>query len=314
MKEKPLCTIIIATIGRPEYFGAALASVSAQTYRPLNILISDNAANPPIDRAEIQNWAPGADVRLVRHNTRLTAVKHANFCLQEATGEFVFLMSDDDLIAPDYINTAMECMETDSQVGVVISQQTKIDESFFGPISRATIQFKTLTGSNFVTQWAIENKMPNLLTTAPMLARRLEILEHGGFPDYPDGSHSPNLLLFKLCLGVKVGVLDGGYYYRIYPMSSGLLTPWGLLLTATENYDRDLLELHQQGRIKKELIRALLLGNTRLLVARWRNIYRHWKGLGNKVTPVFDIAFRILRLGWLHGLGTVPKIHRYLDF
>ena len=182
--SKPLCTVIIPTIGRPKYFGAALASVAAQTYHPLNILVSDNAAKPPIDHAEIHKLAPANNVRLVRCPTRLAGAEHINLCLKEADGEYLLLMSDDDLIAPGYVSAAMECILRDPDVNVVVSKQTQIDENFLKPVCDFPIDFKALPGNEYVTRWFTTGGL-GVLTVFPMLARRLDILECGGLPNYP---------------------------------------------------------------------------------------------------------------------------------
>jgi glycosyltransferase involved in cell wall biosynthesis len=312
MNDKPLCTIILPTIGRPKYFGAALASVAAQTYRPLEILISDNAANPPVEPVEFQPM-PQVNVRWVRRPARIEPAAHINLCVKEAEGEYVFLMSDDDLMAPGYIAASMECILSEPAVNAVIARQIRVEESFFGPIADAPIPFETLPGNGFVSRWLIEGKLNDILTTFPMLARRRQMLECGGLPGYPDASNSTNTLLFELCLGAKAGLLDGGYYYRVYPTSEGLKTPWRWLLAATQDYDRDLLALHKKGRLENRLFLAITRGNTNLLISRWKQHYRRRAGFENKVRPVLDIAFRIINLGWHYGLGTVPRLYKYFD-
>jgi len=312
MKDNPLCTIIVPTVGRPKYIGAALASVAAQTYRPLEILISDNAPNPSVEIGELQRQSPEAKVRLIRPlPPLLEPARHFNLCVKEARGEYVFIMGDDDLMSPGYIAASMECILGEPSVNAVIARQTRIGESFFGPVSTAPIHFKTLPGDEFVSQWLIEGKLPDVLTTFPMVARRRHMLECGGLPEYPDASHSTNTLILQLCLGAKLGLLDGGYYYRVYPTSGGLGTLWRKLIAATQDYDRDLLVLHKKGRLEKELFLAIVRGNTHLLISRWKQLYRRRPGFENKVRPVLDIAFRIFNLGWRHGLGAMPKLHKY---
>ena len=312
MKDNPLCTIIVPTIGRPKYIGAALASVAAQTYRPLEILISDNGPNPSVEIGEIQRQAPQAKVRLIRPLPPFLApARHFNLCLKEAQGEYVFIMGDDDLMSPGYIGASMECILGEPSVNAVIARQIRVAESFFGPVSDAPIQFTTLTGEEFLSQWMIEGKLQDVLTTFPMVARRRQVLEYGGLPEYPDASHSTNTLILQLCLGAKLGLLDGGYYYRIYPTSGGLATPWRNLVAANQEHERDMLDLHKAGRLERKLFLALIRGNTHLLVGRWKQLYRRRPGLKNKVRPVFDIATRIFNLGRLYGLGAVPKLHKY---
>jgi hypothetical protein len=159
----------------------------------------------------------------------------------------------------------------------------------------------------------IERKLQDVLTTFPMVARRRQLLEYGGLPEYPDASHSTNTLILQLCLGAKLGLLDEGYYYRVYPTSGGLAASWRKLVAATQDYDRDLLDLHRQGRLKKSFLLALMHSNTQLLILRWKNLYRQRPGFENKVRPVRDIAFRIFNLGCRHGLGVMPKLHKYFN-
>jgi glycosyltransferase involved in cell wall biosynthesis len=314
MKDNPLCTIIVPTVGRPKYIGAALASVAAQTYRPLEILISDNAPNPSVEIEEIQRQAPQASVRLIRPlPPLLEPARHFNLCLKEAQGEYVFIMGDDDLMSPGYIAASMECILGEPSVHAVIARQTRIEESFFGPVSSAPIHFKTMTGDEFVAQWVVERKLQDVLTTFPMVARRRQLLECGGLPEYPDASHSTNTLILQLCLGARMGLLDGGYYYRVYPTSGGLAADWRKLVAATQDYDRDLLALHRQGRLQKKFFLELVHSNTQLLILRWKNLYRQRPGFGNKVRPVLDIVFRILNLGWHYGFGVMPKLHKYFN-
>ncbi len=311
MKDNPLCTIIVPTVGRPKYIGAALASVAAQTYRPLEILISDNAPNPSVEIGEIQRQSPQAKVRLIRPlPPLLEPARHFNLCVKEAQGEYVFIMGDDDLMSPGYIAASMECILSEPSVSAVIARQTRIEESFFGPISSAPIHFTTLTGDEFLTHWVIEGKLQDVLTTFPMVARRRQLLECGGLPEYPDASHSTNTLLLQLCLGAKLGLLDGGYYYRVYATSGGLATPWRKLVAATQDHERDLLDLHKTGRLERKLLLALIRGNTQLLIARWNQLYRHRSGLKNRVRPVLDITLRLFSVGWRYGLGSLPKIHK----
>jgi glycosyltransferase involved in cell wall biosynthesis len=312
MNEKPLCTVILPTIGRPKFFGPALASVAAQTYRPLEILVSDNAANPPIELAEIQKWAPQANVRLVRRSTRLAGPDHFNLCLKEVDSEYVFLMADDDLIAPSYLSAAMECILSNSLVGMVTAVQTAIDESFSGPISNAGISFKILPGSEFAVR-LFDGDNPGVWNINPMLVRRRQVLEYGGFGDYPTGSFSDYTLFFQLCLGAKLGLLDGGYYYRIYPTSEGLAAPWRGLLMALSCYERDLLDLHKKGRLERKLLLLIIRGNTGLLLSRWKELYRHRPGFENKACPLFDMAWRTLAVGWRYGLRAEPKLYKYFS-
>jgi hypothetical protein len=307
---KPLCTIIIPTIGRPKYFGPALAAAAAQTYRPLEIVVSDNAAQPPIGMEEIRKWAPNAQVRLIRRPARSEAPVHAELCLKEATADYLFWLSDDDLIAPGFVEAGMECMLSDPAVSIVIAKQTQIDEEFLGPVSEGPIAYEIHSGNEYVSHWFHEGT-EGLLTTVGLLARRRQMIECGGVPRYPNGVNSDNMMFFRLCLGAKLGLLERGYYYRVYATSSGMDMPWRTLLAGLTQSEADLLKLREEGRLERKTHLAMIRGGTQLLFHRWKTIYRRKPGWENQVQPAMDLAGRILRLGGQHGLGAVPKLHRW---
>lgn len=312
MNQKPLCTVILPTIGRPQYFGAALASVAAQTYQPMEILVSDNAANPPVTVAELERWAPGANIRLIRRAERIAGPEHINLCVGDSSGEYVFFMSDDDLIAPDLIRASMDCILSDAEVGAVVSSQTTIGECFSGSVPHEPITYKTIPGDDFAEMW-INGGNPGVENIFPMLVSKDKFLGFQGFRPYPTGNGADLLMFFQLCLGRKVGLVDGGYHYRIYPSSEGLAAPWKGLRMAVECYDRDLHALYLEGRLKHHVFQAMVRGNTGLLVHRRNKLYAHRKGLENTLVPIFDIAFRILANGWKYGVGSIPLLHKILS-
>ncbi len=309
MNQKPLCTVILPTIGRPQYFGAALASVAAQTYEPMEILVSDNAANPPITVEDLERWAPGANIRLVRRPERVAGPEHINLCVADSSGEYVFFMSDDDLIAPDLIRASMDCILSDPEVGAVVSSQSTIDESFSGSIPNVPIAYKTIPGDDFAEMWT-NGGNPGVANIFPMLVSKQKFLGFQGFRPYPTGNGADLLMFFQLCLGRKVGLVDGGYHYRIYPTSEGLAAPWKGLRMAVECYDRDLHALYLEGRLKHRIFQAMVRGNTRLLLYRRKALYSGRKGLKNKLTPSIDVALRLMKIGWKYGLGTLPLIYK----
>ena len=69
--------------------------------------------------------------------------------------------------------------------------------------------------------------------------------------------------------------------------------------------------MYKKGRLERELLLAIIRGNTQLLVQRWKQLYRHQAGYENKVRPVLDITLRVFSLGWHYGLGALPKLHKW---
>ena len=84
-------------MGRP-LLPRALASLAAQTHRPLELVLVD-AAGTGITRPEI----PGVHVNMVEGLGRLERSAAANAGMTAARGEWVGFLDEDDEIAPDHV-------------------------------------------------------------------------------------------------------------------------------------------------------------------------------------------------------------------
>ncbi len=105
MTSMPLVSVIIPTYNRPEYLREAIACVLAQTYSPVEVIVSDDAsAESPADLV-----ASFGDprVRLRRNAQNLGIARNAMAAFQEAKGEWVASLNDDDLWHPEFLATLM---------------------------------------------------------------------------------------------------------------------------------------------------------------------------------------------------------------
>lgn len=110
MKEKGLVSVGIPTYNRPEGLRRTLECITAQTYKNLEIIISDNAS-PGIDTEVIVREFMAIDKRIKYYkqqdNKGLTY--NFNFVLEKATGDFFMWAADDDEWDNSYI---YECLQT----------------------------------------------------------------------------------------------------------------------------------------------------------------------------------------------------------
>ena len=94
-----------------------IAGLGAQTVPPdtCEILVVDNASNPPLSFASIAAETP-AGVRIVREETLgLTAARLRGFA--EARGDLFVLVDDDNVLARDYLENAARCFAADARLG-----------------------------------------------------------------------------------------------------------------------------------------------------------------------------------------------------
>jgi glycosyltransferase involved in cell wall biosynthesis len=130
----PLVSVIVRTIARPE-LALALASIAAQTYRPLEIIIVDAWAKG----LSMQKYG-GIPVRTVS-GRRLDRAQAANAGLQATCGEWLLFLDEDDQIDPDHLSQLVAAaIESGSEVAY--SQTRLVDAAgqtvriFGGPFNR----------------------------------------------------------------------------------------------------------------------------------------------------------------------------------
>ncbi len=121
----------LVTIGIPTYNRAdgflrhALESVIAQTYKNLEIIVSDNCSQDNTE-AVVRNFGDPR-VKYIKHNTNIGPLGNSNFCLNQATGEYFLQLHDDDAIDPDFIETCMKAESLSPNVGVIRTGVRVID-------------------------------------------------------------------------------------------------------------------------------------------------------------------------------------------
>lgn len=309
--SKPLVSVIVPTIGRPVLFLNALTSVAAQTYPNLEIFVSDNAAEPAVSEADVRSACGGRKFTLVRRNTRLGFAEHFNACLKEASGEFAMFLSDDDLLVPRFVEAAAGCILADPRVGAVLSRQTRIDEHFCSEVGNPEVSGASEASEDFYLRWFRDCKVTDIFTYVSLLGRRKEMVDAGGFGNYPSGGHSDIELLLGLTLGKSIGLVSGGFLYRIYAGSTGLGMPWHHLWEGTRGFEERLSRWRREGRLSPGLHRALVRGHSTMMILRYRSLYLKRPGWNNRIKPGLDIGQRLVVNLLRHGPAATPILQKF---
>ncbi|WP_237887030.1 glycosyltransferase [Pseudomonas sp. PGPR40] len=100
MNQRPLVSIVIPAFS-PRFFNQALESALTQTYEHVEIVICDDSPGDEI-RTIVEGFLkPAHPVRYLRNSQRLGLQKNILRCVEEARGEFIKVLCDDDrLFAP----------------------------------------------------------------------------------------------------------------------------------------------------------------------------------------------------------------------
>jgi len=121
----PLVSVGIPTYNRPEGLLETLQNIAKQSYKNLEIIVSDNCspeANGIKVKQILENFYRNDNrVKYYIQEQNMGAHKNFAFVLSQATGEYFMWAADDDIIEPEFIN---ECVQNhiSGDYGVVFSK------------------------------------------------------------------------------------------------------------------------------------------------------------------------------------------------
>ena len=124
----------LVSIGVPVYNGEryladALTAISDQTYPNFEVIVSDNASTD-LTQEICEEFTRSDDrFRVVRHEENLGASPNFNYVVHEAKGPYFKWATDDDLIAPTFLETCVAALDAaPADVALVYPKTILIDE------------------------------------------------------------------------------------------------------------------------------------------------------------------------------------------
>ncbi len=204
---RPLVSVIVRTRDRLEPLGEALASVAAQTYRPLEAVVVNDGGAPVggvVDRVRDR-----LAVRLVEHPEPRGRAAAANAGVRAAAGEWVAFLDDDDLYLPEHVATVMEAARRE---GVELAYAAcRVLHPAAGP------EGEVLARPFDPEALAIANSIP----TCAVVVRREAVLAVGGFDEELEFLEDWELWLRLAARGRFAFVPEVTSVYRAGPASVG---------------------------------------------------------------------------------------------
>ncbi|AFY41934.1 glycosyltransferase family 2 protein [Nostoc sp. PCC 7107] len=121
----PLVSVIIPTYNRPEYLKQAIASAVNQTYKQIEIIVSDNCSdeNP---QAIIDSFKD-VRIRFIRHPENIGMLANQMNAFKMARGKYVASLHDDDMWNEDFLAKLVPILEANSNLVLAFCDQYIID-------------------------------------------------------------------------------------------------------------------------------------------------------------------------------------------
>lgn len=115
----PLVSVGIPTFNRPSGLRRTLQQICDQTYKNIEIIVSDNASPDPATRAVVEEFAARDHrIKSFQQSKNIGANENFRFVLRQASGEYFMWAADDDEWSPTFIE---RCVSVASPVCSVMT-------------------------------------------------------------------------------------------------------------------------------------------------------------------------------------------------
>jgi glycosyltransferase involved in cell wall biosynthesis len=130
-KPNPAVTVVATCYNHERFLLECLESIRAQTFQDFQLIVTDDCSrdsSPQMIEAWLAEHRP--DAIFIRHEKNVGLCKTLNEALTHARGEFLSMVSTDDVWEPDKIARQLETMRNcPANVAVVYSDAAQMDES-----------------------------------------------------------------------------------------------------------------------------------------------------------------------------------------
>ena len=209
----PLVSVVIPCYNYGRYLYDCVGSVTSQLGVQLEVIIVDDAS---VDNSlSIANAIANVDsrVRVIGHVANKGHISSYNDGLSEAKGDYLVLLSADDLLAPGHLLRATRLLEHCQEVGFVYGPTMSFIEE--APVTAASQceKFKTWRGPSWLARRCM--RVRNCVISPEVVMRR-SVYERVG-PYRTDLPHIGDFAMWLLSAAIAdVGYIDGppAAYYR----------------------------------------------------------------------------------------------------
>jgi glycosyltransferase involved in cell wall biosynthesis len=125
--EAPTVTIGIPSYQCAAFIGEAIASVLAQDFTDLELLIVDDASTD--GTVEVIAGFDDPRIRVLHNETNIGPGRNWNRLLDEARGRYVKVMGCDDVLLPDSLGAQVAVLESDPDIVLVTGPRLLVTES-----------------------------------------------------------------------------------------------------------------------------------------------------------------------------------------
>jgi GT2 family glycosyltransferase/glycosyltransferase involved in cell wall biosynthesis len=184
-QKRPIISLVVPVYNVPaEYLQACVASVQRQSYPFWELCLCDDASTEPgtlAVLATLQGTDPRIRIRRLPTNRGISGASNA--AVEMATGEFIAMLDNDDVLEPDALLEVARALFVNSDIDVIYTDEDKIDEH------------GRKIDTYFKPDFSPEHLECVMYVLHMLVVRKRLFLELGGFRDEYTGAQDYDLML-----------------------------------------------------------------------------------------------------------------------
>ena len=182
MIKNDLLSIVIPAYNLPDYTEKAIDSIISQTYRPIEIIISDDNSPNSLRGLVTQKQMAcdeGIKIKFFEQQTNLGYYWNTEFVLSKAVGKYLVMLDHDDwLINKDYFSDVISIMNSKScTVGI---GNTFLEKSAYPMMNIHYEQWHIIPGGEYIKNGLFEDLHPS----RSAVLMRLDLLKNLNYQNY----------------------------------------------------------------------------------------------------------------------------------
>lgn len=290
LSRRPSVTVVVPCYNYGHYLPGALATVLAQPGVDVDVILIDDAS--PDGSGTVVRDLAAADprIRAIIHERNRGHIATYNEGLEQATGDYVVLMSADDALTPGSLARATSLMEAEPGVGFVYGHPITFEDAL--PPARTSVRDWTVWSGEEWIQIRCRKGENTIMNPEVVLRTSVQQAIGGYDPKLP---HSGDFEMWLRAAAVAdVGRVNGPAqgYYRVHSAS--------MQRTVYAGHVTDL-----EGRL--DAFAKILVGPDARL-ARGEELFDTAR------RALAGAALRYARLAYEHGRTDVEPVDDYLAF
>lgn len=215
LRNRPRVTVVIPCYNYGRFLAPCLESFIDSDGLDVDVIIVDDAS--PDGSAAVAHEIAARDprVRVIAHETNKRHIATYNEGLAAAEGEYVMLLSADDLLAPGALTRSAALLQAHPEVGMVYGFSRRFTTEHPPPARSTVTSWTVWDGPEWVAQ--VSRRVSNPIYTPEVLMRTSVMRELAGYD--PRLPHAADFLLW-LRAGTRAGIgrVNGvdQAFYRIH--------------------------------------------------------------------------------------------------